>query len=105
MHSKEENKITSKNSASGQDIQYKSNRKGYVVHQKENKVSLSWLWLVCMDSREYILYSVQYTLQGKSHLSIPFLGIARPQSQFPHSCVCEQFIYSQDRSAYFPAAE
>ncbi len=21
-------------------------------------------------------------------------GIARPQSQFPHSCVCEQFIYS-----------
>ncbi len=25
-------------------------------------------------------------LQGKSHLCIPFLGIARPQSQFPHSC-------------------
>ncbi len=46
------------------------------------------------------------TLQGKSHLCIPFLGIARPQSQFPHSCVCEQFIYSQeDRSTYFPAAE
>jgi hypothetical protein len=38
-------------------------------------------------------------LQGKSHLRIPFLGIARPQSQFPHSphsCVCERFIYSQD---------
>jgi hypothetical protein len=45
------------------------------------------------------------TLQGKSHLCIPFLGIARPQSQFPHSCVCERFIYSQDRSTYFPAAE
>ncbi len=41
----------------------------------------------------------------KSHLCIPFLGIARPQSQFPHSCVCERFIYSQDRSTYFPAAE
>jgi hypothetical protein len=27
-------------------------------------------------------------------LCIPFLGIARLQSQFPHSCVCEQFIYS-----------
>ncbi len=24
--------------------------------------------------------------------------IPRPQSQFPHSCVCERFIYSQDRS-------
>jgi hypothetical protein len=37
------------------------------------------------------------TLQGKSHLCIPFLGIARPQSLFPHSCVCEQFIYSIPR--------
>jgi hypothetical protein len=45
------------------------------------------------------------TLQRKSHLCIPFLGIARPQSQFPHSCVCEQFVYSQDLSTYFPAAE
>ncbi len=31
------------------------------------------------------------TLQGKSHLCIPFLRIAGPQSQFPHSCVCERF--------------
>jgi hypothetical protein len=45
------------------------------------------------------------TLQGKSHLCIPFLGIARPQSQFPHSCVCERFIYCQDWSTYFPTAE
>ncbi len=41
------------------------------------------------------------TLERKSHLCIPFLGIARPQSQFPHSYVCERFIYSQDRSTYF----
>ncbi len=34
-----------------------------------------------------------------------FLGIARPQSKSPHSCVCERFIYSQDRSTYFPAEE
>ncbi len=47
----------------------------------------------------------EYTLQRKYHLCIPFLGIARPQSQFPHSCVCERFIYSQDRSTYFPAAK
>ncbi len=45
------------------------------------------------------------TLQRKSHLCIPVLGIALPRSQFPHSCVCERFIYSQDRCSYFPAAE
>ena len=36
---------------------------------------------------------------------IPFMysfsGHCAPQSQFPHSCVCERFIYSQDRSTYF----
>jgi hypothetical protein len=46
-----------------------------------------------------------YTLQRKSHLCIPRKGIARPQSKYPHSCVCERFIYSQGRSTYFPAAE
>ncbi len=45
------------------------------------------------------------TLQGKSHLCILFLGIARPQSQLQHSCICERLIYSQDWSTYFPAAE
>ncbi len=32
-------------------------------------------------------------LPWKSHLCIPFLGIVRPQPQFPHSCVCER-LYS-----------
>jgi hypothetical protein len=41
------------------------------------------------------------TLQQKSHLCIPFLEIARPQPQFPHSCVCERFILTQERSSYF----
>ncbi len=41
-----------------------------------------------------------YALLRKSHLCISFLGIARPQSQFPHLCVCERFMYSQDRSTY-----
>ncbi len=35
----------------------------------------------------------------------PRKGIARPQSQIPQSFVCERFIYSQDQSKYFPAAE
>ncbi len=45
------------------------------------------------------------TLQGKFHLCFSFLGTALPQSQFPHLCVCERFIYPQDWSTYFPAAE
>jgi hypothetical protein len=34
---------------------------------------------------------VNSALQRKSHLFIPFLGIARLQFQFPHSCVCERY--------------
>jgi hypothetical protein len=34
-------------------------------------------------------------LQRKSHLCIPFLGVARPQSQIPHSCVCLRFMFSR----------
>jgi hypothetical protein len=46
------------------------------------------------------------TLQRKSHLCIHRKGIARrPQSQFPHSCVCDRFIYSHDRSAYSAAGK
>ncbi len=51
------------------------------------------------DTDQAQIYSI-YTEQ-KYHLCIPFLGIAWPQPQFPHSCVCERFIYSQDRSTYF----
>jgi hypothetical protein len=42
-------------------------------------------------------------LYRKSNLYIPKKGIARPKSQFLHSCVCERFIYSQDRSTYLAA--
>jgi hypothetical protein len=37
-------------------------------------------------------HSSKATLQRKSHLCIPFLGIAQPQPQFPHSCVCERSL-------------
>jgi hypothetical protein len=36
----------------------------------------------------------------KFRLCIPFLGIARPQSQYSQSCVCERIIYSHDGSAF-----
>ncbi len=61
-----------------------------------------------LEASHYQRYtSVRYlssfciTLQRKFHLYIYFLGIARPQSQCPHSCVCERFLYSQHRCTYF----
>ncbi len=40
------------------------------------------------------------TQYSKFETNIPSKGIAGPLSQFPHSCVCELFIYSYNRSAY-----
>ncbi len=39
-------------------------------------------------------------LKRKSHSCIPRKGIARPLSKFPHWCVCERCMHSQDRSTY-----
>jgi hypothetical protein len=50
-----------------------------------------------------VIYTFEDTLQRKSHFCIPFPGIAQPHYRFPHSCVCERFIYSHDRSAYSAA--
>jgi hypothetical protein len=44
------------------------------------------------------------TQYQKFEINNPRKGIARPQSQSPHSCACERVIHSHDRSAY-PAAE
>jgi hypothetical protein len=57
------------------------------------------LWFAALETWVIVLYYVAfiviiYALQGKSHLCNPFLGIARPQSKFPHSCVCERFIFT-----------
>ncbi len=57
-----------------------------------------------------VLYKIPELLRKTyTTMKIPimysFSGIVRPQAQFPHSCVCEQFIYSQDRSTYLAAAQ
>jgi hypothetical protein len=69
-----------------------------VLHPLEDLPKTSIIICFCNEAWSTL---VRYTLQRKSHLCIPFLGIARPQSLFPHSCVCERFIYSKDRSTYF----
>jgi hypothetical protein len=43
------------------------------------------------------------TQYRKFETNISRKGIARPQFQFQHSCVCERFMYSHDRSAYSTA--
>ncbi len=51
-------------------------------------------WQYATPFHLFILWqSHSYTLQRKSHLCVPRKGLARPQSQFPHSCVCERFIF------------
>ncbi len=47
-----------------------------------------------------VLPSTAKTRYRKFETNIPRKGIDRPHSQFPHSCVCERFIYSLNRSAY-----
>ncbi len=48
----------------------------FVMHCKENPIFVFLFWELC--------------------------GLS---SQFPHSCVCERFIFSHVQSTYFPAAE
>ncbi len=44
-------------------------------------------------------------LYQKSDLCIPRNETAQPRSQFLHSCICERFICSQERSAFLAAAK
>ncbi len=63
--------------------------------QSSNKPISYWIWKGNMCT----------ALQRNFDLCIPRKGAARPQSQLPHSCVCGRFMYSHDRSTYFPAVE
>jgi hypothetical protein len=48
---------------------------------------------------------LESALQRQFRLYIPFLGIARPQPQFLHSCVCERFDIFPGSVHIFPQAE
>ncbi len=65
---------------------------GYQTEPKQITTISQWLSnLQCNETPIYIC--------------IPFLGIARPQSKFPHSGACEWFIYSQDTWTFLAAAK
>jgi hypothetical protein len=71
------------------------------THTHTPSKSFSWLLQSAILITLVSFWEDYTALQRQFRLYIPFLGIARPQPQFPHSCVCERFIYSQDRSTYF----
>jgi hypothetical protein len=63
-----------------------------VIYKKSTNVYPYTVWALP-------IYTAK-TQYWKFETNIPRKGIARPQSQFLHSCVCERFIYSHHRYAY-----
>jgi hypothetical protein len=59
------------------------------------KMLLSFIQLIPSD--QLLTAKNQYR---KLETNITRKVIVWPQSKFPHSCVCERFIYFHDRSAY-----
>ncbi len=61
------------------------------------QLKLSWVLIgaICIAKTQY----------RKFETNISRKGITRPQSQYPHPCVCERFMYSHDRSAYSAAGK
>ncbi len=56
---------------------------------------------------EYTVRSMMGSIQWTENLIyvFPEMKLRGPHSQFLHSCICERFKYSQDRSAYLAAAK
>ncbi len=55
------------------------------------------LWVASLQPRRLHTAKTKYR---DFETNILRKGISGSQSQFPHSCVCEWFVYSHDRSAY-----
>ncbi len=62
------------------------------LDKEMNVICLSYPW-------DFTAVFTAKTKCGKFETNIPRRGISGPQSQFPHSCVCERIIYSHDGSA------
>jgi hypothetical protein len=62
---------------------------------KELEATVSGL----LSSFGWLTYHIAKTQCRKFETNIPRKGILGPQSQFPHSCVCERIIFSHDGSA------
>ncbi len=58
----------------------------------------SYVHISKISYRDSSLSCTSKTKYQNFETNIPKKGILGPQSQFPHSCVCEPFIYFHDRS-------
>ncbi len=63
------------------------------------------VWTASLLLRVFTIYQLKRTTHCKNKMpkiwkNIPRKGISGPQSQFPHSRVCDRIIYSQDGSAF-----
>jgi hypothetical protein len=68
--------------------------RGLMMKATSTSFAKIFAYNICMTVIQSSLLPTLYVaLQPKSHLCISRRGNARPQSQFPHSCVCEWFIY------------
>ncbi len=73
-----------------------------------------WVWSLKKKSWRFFYYRSSLALSKFPHCkdtipkietNIPRKGIAWPQSQFSHPCVCDRLIYFHDRSAYSAAGK
>ncbi len=70
------------------------------------KVSLSSLYhQLQVGAISFCKHRYNNSLYWKSNWCIPRNETARPCSQFLHSCICERFIYFQDRSVFLVSAK
>ncbi len=71
----------------------------YLVHDSR-ELNRDADCIIDMEGSTTSMPPILFALQQKSHLCIPFLGIALSQPQFTHSCVCERFLYFQGGSVH-----
>jgi hypothetical protein len=93
-----------------QFISWKSHRQNLNIALKSKLVILKCFRLFVTKARLWAhahcsVFRTAKTQYQKFETNIPRKEIALPQSPFPHSCVCEQFIHSHDRSAYSAAGK
>jgi hypothetical protein len=72
-----------------------------VVHL--SKISYCTFWFGNAVASTLCVSTLQRHNTENSKQIFPERNCASPQSQFPHSCVCERFIYFHNRSAYSAA--
>ncbi len=72
-----------------------------IEHPQDRKIILVFHKL--NSSVQFVQFVTAKTQYRKFETNVPRKGTERPQFQFLHSCFCERFIHSHDRSAYSAA--